>query len=325
MEEAYQLIEKHTDIAPGTLRQYKSQIFSLYKRGSEYFGFVHFNENEGSPPNKDHEEVFLNIIKTDPENIINIIKKNWKGGTAKTYFNIVIVYLRCLLQEESITESPTTQKVRDLGRTISKFREMWKELQKEYEQKVEAGEMTEKQKDTFLTWKEFDKIIGNSMDKFGPYSIQVLTLMLYRYQPLRADYASVYYDPGGNKGGNYWTGEDLILNNYKTAKTYGKLVSPVNELLEEYINKYIEENEIEEGDYFFPGKCDFLHISNNLLGKRIQNYFKQVGVEYPPNLQQLRHIYLMNKYGGIKKEMDNDAFLMGHSKDTQNKYILNFQ
>ena len=329
MEEAYQLIEKHTDIAPGTLRQYKSQIFTLYKRGSEYFGFDSENPLLSTAS---AEDLFLERVKTDPENIINIIKKNWKGGTAKTYFNIVIVYLRCLLQEESITESPMTQKVRDLGRTISKFREMWKELQKEYEQKVEAGEMTEKQKDTFLTWKEFDKIIGNSMDKFGPYSIQVLTLMLYRYQPLRADYASVYYWSSGvpqsqdktNSDGNYWTGEDLILNNYKTAKTYGKLVSPVNELLEEYINKYIEENEIEEGDYFFPDKSG-AHISNNLLGKRIKNYFKQVGVEDPPNLQQLRHIYLMNKYGGIKKEMDNDAFLMGHSKDTQNKYILNFQ
>tara|TARA_R110000751_G_scaffold4975_4_gene23579 strand:+ start:5995 stop:6945 length:951 start_codon:yes stop_codon:yes gene_type:complete len=316
MENALKLIEKHTDISPGTLGQYKSQLRSLYVKGSEYFGM--------DSENPLVEDLFLDRVKEDPENMINIINKNWKGGTAKTYLNVLIVYLRCLIHEsQSASVGPTAAPVA-LSATINKYREVWKTFQKDYEQKVESGEMTEKQKETFLGWVEFDSIISDGMDKFGPYSIQVLTLMLYRYQPLRADYASVYYDPGGNKGGNYWTGEDLILNNYKTSKTYGKLVSPVSEFLEEYINKYIDENEVEEGEYFFPDKAES-HISNNLLGKRIKNYFKQLGVENPPNLQQLRHIYLMNKYGAIKKEMDNDAFLMGHSKDTQNKYILKFE
>ena len=262
MENALKLIEKHTDISQGTLRQYKSQLRSLYVKGSEYFGMDGVTDIK----EKVYEDLFLDRVKEDPENMINIINKNWKGGTAKTYLNVLIVYLRCLIHEsQSASVGPTA----------------------------------------------------------APVALSQ-TLMLYRYQPLRADYASVYYDPGGNKGGNYWTGEDLILNNYKTSKTYGKLVSPVSEFLEEYINKYIDENEIEEGDYFFPDKAES-HISNNLLGKRIKNYFKQLGVENPPNLQQLRHIYLMNKYGAIKKEMDNDAFLMGHSKDTQNKYILKFE
>ncbi len=325
MEKAFESIVRNTSVKEGTIKMYKSQLKNLYEKGA-----IHFDIDYGTP---EAEDKFFNFIKFDPLQVIKLIMKNWTGGTQKTYVNAVIVYMRSLIQDtyEGVNPQPITHR---LIKNLEIYRKVWRGKQKEYESQVKAGEMTEKQKNTFMTWEEFDDYISKAMDKFGPYSIQVLTLMLYRYQPLRADYASLEYESGIDKivppSGNYWTGEELVINDYKTAKTYGTIRAKVDPMLEEYINQYISENDMSEGEYFFPDKKNSalsgkaLPISRNLLGKRIKGYFKQLGNENAPNLQQLRHIYLMNKYGEVKKSMDNDAFLMGHSKDTQNKYILNF-
>ena len=333
MEKAFESIVRNTSVKDTTIKMYKSQLKNLYEKGA-----IQFDIDYGTP---EAEDKFFNFIKFDPLQVIKLIMNNWTGGTQKTYVNAVIVYMRSLIQDtyEGVNPQPITHR---LIKNLEIYRKVWRGKQKEYENQVKAGEMTEKQKNTFMTWEEYDDYISKAMDKYGPYSIQVLTLMLYRYQPLRADYASLEYESGIDKvvppSGNYWTGEELVINDYKTAKTYGKIKGKVDPMLEEYINKYIEENDMSESDnpkdrsWFFPDKKNSnpvqepfsVPISRNLLGKRIKGYFKQLGNENPPNLQQLRHIYLMNKYGEVKKSMDNDAFLMGHSKDTQNKYILNF-
>ena len=329
MDKSFESIVRNTSVKEGTIKMYKSQLKNLYEKGSVYFDMDYGNPQA--------EELFFDRVKYDPTNIINIISQNWVGGTQKTYMNVVIVYMRSIIQDSYEGVNPTEETIK-LLKNLELYRGFWRQKQKDYEEKVNAGYMTEKQKDTFMTWSQFDDYISKAMDKYGPYSIQVLTLMLYRYQPLRADYASLYYDTSWDakeKGGNYWDGEELVINDYKTSKTYGKIKGKVGSMLEEYINQYISENDMSEGDYFFPDKRNSnfseseaytgsIPISRNLLGKRIKGYFKQLGNENAPNLQQLRHIYLMNKYGEVKKSMDNDAFLMGHSKDTQNKYILNF-
>lgn len=320
MEKAFESIERNTSVKDTTIKMYRSQLKNLYEKGS-----VYFDMDYGNPL---AEQLFLDRVKYDPDNIINIITKNWTGGTQKTYMNVIIVYMRSIIQDTYEGVNPTEESMK-LLKNLEIYRKVWRGKQKEYEEQTAQGVMTEKQKNTFMTWKEYDDYISKAMDKFGPYSIQVLTLMLYRYQPLRADYASLYYYPWETEGqqeeGNFWTGSELVLNDYKTSKTYGTIKGKVDSMLEEYINQYVSENDMGEKDWFFPYKIESNGpISRNLLGKRIKGYFKQLGNENPPNLQQLRHIYLMNKYGEIKKSMDNDAFLMGHSKDTQNKYILNF-
>jgi len=318
MEKALALMNEKSMVSDLTLKQYGSQLRSLYAKGA-----VYFDMDYGNP---EAENLFLDRMKYDPLHIINLITQNWTGGTQKTYMNMVIVYLRSLIQDTYEGVNPTEESIK-LIKNLEIYRNVWRKKQKEYEAQTAQGIMSDKQRETFITWSEFDDYISKAMDKYGPYSIQVLTLMLYRYQPLRADYASLQYNPEEpielSDGANYWTGEELVINEYKTAKTYGTIKAKVGSMLEEYINQYISENDMGEGDWFFPDKKGG-PISRNLLGKRIKGYFKQLGNENPPNLQQLRHIYLMNKYGEVKKSMDNDAFLMGHSKDTQNKYILNF-
>ena len=144
--------------------------------------------------NPEAENLFLDRMKYDPLNIINLITQNWTGGTQKTYMNMVIVYLRSLIQDTYEGVNPTEESIK-LIKNLEVYRKVWREKQKEYEAQTAQGIMTEKQKETFMTWKEFDDYISKAMDKYGPYSIQVLTLMLYRYQPLRADYASLQYNP----------------------------------------------------------------------------------------------------------------------------------
>ncbi len=320
MDKALELMNEKSMVSELTLKQYGSQLRSLYTKGAVYFDMDYGNQEA--------ENLFLDRMKYDPLNIINLITNNWTGGTQKTYMNMVIVYLRSLIQDTYEGVNPTEESIK-LIKNLEIYRNVWRKKQKEYEAQTAQGIMSDKQRETFITWSEFDDYISKAMDKYGPYSIQVLTLMLYRYQPLRADYATLQYDPdsllSSDTSGslNSWNGEELVINDYKTVKTYGTIKAKVNEMLEEFINQYISENDMSEGDFFFPDKKGG-PISRNLFGKRIKNYFKQLGNDNPPNFQQLRHIYLMNKYGEVKKSMDNDAFLMGHSKDTQNKYILNF-
>ncbi len=335
MEEAIKLIRDRTELSDTTFKQYVSQINNLYK----IWGVAEDYEIEAM---KDpgvgglFECQFLLEIRGDPSKIITLIETAYSHGTAKTYLNIIIVYVRSYIDMILSTweGSENNPVVPLLLPVLESYRTAWKKFQVEYEKQVSDGVMTQKQHDSFLTWKQFDEIIQKGVEKWGMWSQQVLTFMLYRHLPLRADYASLLYlHPGkGGFGGNVYNGKEFIINNYKTFKTYGPLTSEPPLILKQYLDEYIVNNGMGPRAYFYPDKKKAkdafnptnTHITNNLLSKRVRNYFLQLGVENPPNIQMLRHIYLINKYGEVKKEMDNDAYIMGHSKTTQDKYILKF-
>ena len=334
MDDAVELIRSRTELSDTTFKQYVSQANTLYKiwRVAEHHGIKSIQgvgpglakNFAGFDFSAQLERQFLEEVRENPSKIITLIETAYTHGTAKTYLNIIIVYVRSYIENNYMDHAPN-ELAKKLLPVLESYRIAWKKFQADYEKQVAEGVMTPKQKDSYMTWEEFDAIIQTGIEKWGLFSQQVLTFMLYRHLPLRADYASLIYEtePGGDQG-NFYNGRKIVLNNYKTFKTYGTLTSEPPLILKQYLDKYIVDNDMTYGDYFYPNKKKDTHITNNLLSKRVRNYFLQLGVENPPNIQMLRHIYLMNKYGEVKTEMDNDAYIMGHSKTTQDKYILKF-
>ena len=309
-----ELIKKHTELSEQTLKQYKSQINVLNKKlvtvktgGSEI------------------------LIRKYPELVLERLKEDYSAGTLKTYLNVIIVYIRSYIEELLDNHPIRLEKKNEyLYDTLKKYRSAWKEFQKDYEEKVKEGHMTEKQRAMFMTFDEYDEIIDQALmeDKF---SQSTLILMLYRYAPVRSDYAILRLgepNPMGNDfievDGNWYDDikGEVILNDYKTKKTYGELRFKVDKMLEDYLAKYIEENDLNYGDYFFTKGLQEKPISKNTFSKRIPAVFKKYDRENSPTIQMLRHSYLMNKYGAIKEEMKSDAYMMGHSVETQKNYIL---
>ena len=86
MEKAFESIERNTSVKDTTIKMYRSQLKNLYEKGSVYFDMDYGNPQA--------EQLFLDRVKYDPDNIINIITTNWSGGTQKTYMNAIIVYMR---------------------------------------------------------------------------------------------------------------------------------------------------------------------------------------------------------------------------------------
>ena len=304
-----ELIKKHTELSEQTLKQYKSQINVLNKK-------IVTVKTGGS-------EI---LIRKYPELVLERLKEDYSAGTLKTYLNVIIVYIRSYIEELLDNHPIRLEKKNEyLYDTLKKYRSAWKEFQKDYEEKVKEGHMTEKQRAMFMTFDEYDEIIDQALmeDKF---SQSTLILMLYRYAPVRSDYAILHI-----KKENKWKNEgnwyddikgEIILNDYKTKKTYGELRFKVDKMLEDYLAKYIEENDLNYGDYFFTKGLQEKPISKNTFSKRIPAVFKKYNRENSPTIQMLRHSYLMNKYGAIKEEMKSDAYMMGHSVETQKNYIL---
>ena len=59
-----------------------------------------------------------------------------------------------------------------------------------------------------------------------------------------------------------------------------------------------------------------------MITKRLQRITKdRLGKRMGSNL--IRHSYLSHKYGGVTEEMKEDSNIMGHSLETQQKYIKN--
>jgi hypothetical protein len=298
---SFKIISTHCDLSEQTEKQYKSQLNIL----SDIF--------------------VLKDIFERPEFVISKLKSLYTLATMKTYLNVIIVYIR-----STIDEIIAGGQVSDLVKTLEIYRTEWKTHQKNYEKEVAEGHMTDKQKKMFMTTAEFDVLIMKAIDKFGESSEEVLMLKLYRHAPVRSDYAVLRISLAPSDGHvasirNWYhhPSSQMILNDYKTVKFYGTLKFKVSEDLKLAIDKYMVVKMLEDGDYFFSKK-DGTPVSKNLFGKRIKTIFKKLGVEHPPNIQMLRHIYLMNKYGSIKKEMKDDAIMMGHSLDTQGNYILTY-
>jgi hypothetical protein len=203
------------------------------------------------------------------------------------------------------------------------------------------NEKSEKETDNWITQKEIkDKIkelekkfdIGNSgsfsgtprkyIDTFQMF----LVLNLYtQLPPVRNDFAltKVIHEQNLdtntlNLDTNYInfktkTEAELLLCNYKTAKTYGIKVIPLPEQLTQLIFKFqVAKKKIfhRDFDYLLINTTNLDPMSKNSLTKYINKIFAPKKV----STTLIRKCYLSEKYPVIhtNRERENDSYVMGH-------------
>lgn len=213
------------------------------------------------------------------------------------------------------------------------------------ERESETSNMTEKQKDNWVSWKDVLDICDKQRTKMAEYAnkkvltvheydhlLQTLILSLYvSLQPRRnQDYLDMVIVKKWNEEMpqtiNYLdlTGNQFIFNKYKTAKKYGQQIiaipndgpNPLMDVLTVYL-KHHAAYKASKG----KGSVPFLVAADgkpftavNSITRVLNKVFgKKVGSS------MLRHIFLSDKYDIA--EMEKDATAMGHSVDEQKKYM----
>jgi integrase len=202
------------------------------------------------------------------------------------------------------------------------------------------GKKTKKQEENWMTWDEVnavkDKLAAEVAEdvntkktlNVGQFEkvLHHLVLSLYTdIQPRRnADYTEMRvvrsWKEDAPKEHNYYDikGKRFIFNKFKTAKTYGQQIVELPQSLVDTLTYYIKRHPLKKSnDYPLLVEASgeplvavnaMTRILNKVFGKKVGS-------------SMLRHIFVTDKYGGTKTEMEKDATAMGHSvAEQQNVY-----
>lgn len=211
----------------------------------------------------------------------------------------------------------------------------WKAIQKDVKKPIEEkylkNEPTEKQKEAYVPWNE----IITQRDSLPADSPERLLLSMYTFiPPMRNDYAQVriFRRTPRNDKGNYIVinstraGSKIVLQEYKTASTYGKLETPLPNNSPLY--KVLKESLVKRPrEYLFTTTTGLKYSSENAFGKwanrQLQTLFGK-----PITLTTFRHSYLSSPdmqqklRDSTQHERDIIARSMGHSGQMQQGYYL---
>jgi hypothetical protein len=181
--------------------------------------------------------------------------------------------------------------------------------------------LTEQERKIFTDWKTIVKVLKNK--KITEYEKSLVGL--YILMPPRRRSVAQYLtlaDDGTelNPKFNYILNGEIIINNYKTKKTFGTQKFKIPVRLNKILMKHINKNNIKVGSPIFPTKTGKYH-SGPALSKLFSDIFdKYIGKRLTFNL--LRHSKItdfLSKKRTItaRKKL---AYQMGHSAETQARY-----
>ena len=306
-----------------TLKMYSSNINIIYKLMN----------------NGEMWDCKFNFLK-DIEKVIKAIDEKYNNkATASKYINSITSILK---------------RVKGYKTLYNKYSKINDERKKALQAIAQENKLSDRELKNYIKW---DEIINEPYKlKLGKIKAENILYVLYvAIPPRRAEYRTLYYsnDPNpADKTKNYLVMEGfqpvkLILNNYKTAKTYGQYTADLrnNEMFKfygksktEYYNKYFKPEKQQEilqeyktGLYpVFPSEkfkglkqaeAKEPFITEATYIKRVKEAFEQGNKK--PSINLLRHSFItytrqnQNLSIGQKKAI---AEQMGHSKDTADLY-----
>lgn len=233
------------------------------------------------------------------------------------------------------TETPPKKRLHEFYRE----KMMGKVEEAKKEEAANEGKKTTKQSENWMTWEEVNekkealrKEVEASKkkktlteDEYG-HLLSFLILSLYTdTQPRRnQDYTEMVVVKSWKEGmpteNNYYDikGKRFIFHKYKTAKTYGQQIVELPESLSTLLTYYIKRHPLaKEMKTDYPllvaatgtpltAVNAITRILNRIFGKKVGS-------------SMLRHIFVTEKYGGTKVEMEKDATAMAHSVAEQQK------
>ena len=250
--------------------------------------------------------------------------------TKRNYLNAIIVYLTAKDKDD--------KKIEKYVETRDKYNDLYQEHQS-------SGVISDKQKNSFVPIEEVNKMIKQMAKEIKDKKLKskddltakdknlitVYTLFnIYTRLPLRLDLAGMQvinkrsYNKLSDKEkqeNNYLVINKntmyMVLNQYKTSSKYKELNIDIPKDLERLLRQYIKING--KGILFksSTGKPLTRNALSQLLLKTSKKYMgKSISTT------MLRKIYLSSKYGAMKKELEADNAVMGHSKEVAlNTYI----
>ncbi len=262
------------------------------------------------------KEVFNNEIDIKHFNKFVKVKKYLESLTPSTRKNVMTAIMVLL-------KAFNTKKA-----TLNKYEKYFEGLINDYENNYDKQTKSEKENKNWITQEELQNKIKELEDKINKYDMsklkksqediiqQHLLLLLYtEIPPMRNDYAQMkVYHEKEVKGENYihLKKKVIILNKYKTSKTYGEKEIDIPDKIIKIIKRWID---ITSNEYLLINIRDRNPMTNNGLTKYLNKIFKPKKV----STTLLRKLYLSEKYPVVhdRKDMKKDAYIMGHSLDTQ--------
>jgi len=285
---------------------------------------------------KDRSNIKENSLTAYVSNINKVFKEVFNGDIDVKHFN---KFVKVRKYVEVLT--PATRKNIIIAIVILlraykvstniqiKYKKYFEELAIEYENNANKQLKSEKDEKNWITkaeiderLKELEKQIStmdmNNLNRFDKDIIQQhLVVSLYigeHIPPMRNDYAGMRISNEDLETDNYINMEtkQIILNQYKTDKTYGRKTINIPPYIHGLMKRWLKYN---ESGYLLVNIQAFDAMTKNGLTKYIYKIFK------PRNVSTtiLRKVYLSTKYPVIydRKDMKDDAYIMGHSIDTQ--------
>ena len=307
IEDLKDLLESQKDKkrSEKTLKMYISNINKLYK--------ILGNEDEMED---------LDWL-TDVEKITDILSDK-HFTTLRNYLNSIIVSLQ-------VAEYPQE--------LIKEYQSIRDEFNDKYIKENSTGVISAKQEENFATMDEINGVIKEMKEEIDSKKLfrkditpkekalvqmYVIINILTQY-PFRNDLAGMKLikKKGFNnlsmdekKKNNYLLQDKndfyFILNEYKTQAKYGeKKIKVEKNNLPSLLRKYIP---LLDSEYLFvssTGKPFSRNALTQILSKTFEKY-----LEKKISTTLLRKIYMSSKYQGTKEEMEKDAEILGHSKET---------
>lgn len=258
-----------------------------------------------------------------PDNVMDKIS-HLHYTSQRNHLNAIIVLLNALNSDEKY------------DKLLEEYGKKRDELNDKYSEEQKSGVISEKQSKNFTTIEEVYKMIDKMGEELKPIKkketlsskekalLQVFTIFnIYSRMPMRNDVAGMEAINKRNynklsdedkKSKNYLViskdGLFFVLNKYKTAKKYEELKLPIEDKsLKKLLRFYVKVNGM--GVLFKTSTGNPL-TRNALTQLLIKTSKKYMNKSISTTL--LRKIYLSSKYGDMKKELEKDNKVMGHSK-----------
>lgn len=294
-----------SDVSPTTIEVYKRDLKRAYKIIT----------------GKDEDPKDLNWLSSaSPEEIKEIFEKDIKNElTRKSTYNILVVFLKALGIDDQRTK---------------KYGEYRDKLIEKYNKKGEGNIKNKKQSDNWVSKKKLEdlllKLKKESVDIYSKKSInnkdkhrlkQYILLLIHLKYPLRNDLGNVKVISNKddiNKKDNFIFKDTIILNQYKTSKTYGQLRIKLTKDIYSQVQKYLN---FLKPKYLIEDGFNKTHTNSQGIYQIFKSLFKN---EFNKNISStmLRHVIPTEDLGEYLKKSKKLAKDMGHSRDTQSKYIL---
>ena len=295
------------NVKPNTIKQYEVNLKKLQK--------IYDTDNYD----------FL----SKPDDVMDKIK-DLHYLSQRNILNAIVVLLMALNHDEKYDELLIT------------YGDLRDELNDKYSDEQKSGVISDKQSKNFTTTEEIFKMINQMAEDLKPLKkknkdeitkkemqlLQAYTLFnIYSRMPMRNDVAGMTainqaaykkLSEKDKKENNYLVVPSkgqlyFVLNQYKTNRKYKELDLPIEDAnLRKILRYYLKMNGTEKGGILFKTSTG-KPLTRTELSKVLLKYSKKY-MDKSISTTLLRKIYLSSKYGDMKKELEKDNKVMGHSK-----------